>query len=343
MNLIAFLQSIVSIAFIYLVLSLFTSEIQEYLAAIFESRPKRLKQSIRQMLGEQDYPFVPLTIDRGISIDGNSKIWIDPNGAIKKVKNDKDNSGFIFVKLLEEEKYEEVNIQPTEVFQDELNRNSHYHFQKLPVKRYDIYTLPQTVEVNGNVWEKNGELSVIKLEDIVKIDNQNIWIKDEDNSPVDKSEIDPNNPNKSIILGTSTSVTKYPVFINSGKEPINSGSKVWLSDGKINRIIEEKPYIYINEVNRQEVKETEVIEDVATPGSFYIVAEMVIETPVYDIPKGIKINKANSYSLDIVNKTLVVVNQGNKVIPVQISDISQFGSLTEEIYRHRNIKQCMLG
>ncbi|MEY3825631.1 MAG: hypothetical protein RLZZ148_443, partial [Cyanobacteriota bacterium] len=130
MNLIAFLQSIVSIAFIYLVLSLFTSEIQEYLAAIFESRPKRLKQSIRQMLGEQDYPLLPLKVDRDITSDSKtSRIWIDPNGVIKKVKNDKDNSGFIFVKLLEEEKYEEVS-QQIDTIQDVLNSNSHYYYEK---------------------------------------------------------------------------------------------------------------------------------------------------------------------------------------------------------------------
>lgn len=46
------LQTIISLVFIYLILALLTSEIQEYLATIFEARAKRLKESIRQMLGE---------------------------------------------------------------------------------------------------------------------------------------------------------------------------------------------------------------------------------------------------------------------------------------------------
>jgi len=163
MNLFTFLQSIVSIAFIYLVLSLFTSEIQEYLAAIFESRAKRLKQSIRQMLGEQDYPLLPLTIDRGISIAGNSQIWIDPNGVIKNVEdisNVKDN--IIFVKLLEEEKYKEVS-QQIDTIQDVLNSNSHYYYEKgAPVIRHPIYTLFQAVEANGNVWENVSVQGVVR-------------------------------------------------------------------------------------------------------------------------------------------------------------------------------------
>jgi hypothetical protein len=52
MSLGTFLQAVISIVFIYLILALLTSELQEYLATITESRAKRLKQSIRQMLGE---------------------------------------------------------------------------------------------------------------------------------------------------------------------------------------------------------------------------------------------------------------------------------------------------
>ena len=373
MNLFAFLQSIVSIAFIYLVLSLFTSEIQEYLAAIFESRPKRLKQSIRQMLGEQDYPFVPLTVDENIPISNNTastssvRIWIDPNGVIKKVKDinnikklDKDNSEFIFVKLLEEEKYVEVSqqidtiqdvlevSQQIDTIQDVLNSNSHYYYEKgATVIRHSIYTLFQAVEANGNVWENNGRLSVIKPEDIGKIDNQNIWINDNDNSLVNTSEVDQAkiHKGKSETLGTSIPVTQYPVFSNLGTDPISSGTKVWLSQGKINDVSIPKKEHYIYEVDGREVNETEVKQYGAIPDRFYTVGEIVIETRVYEIKEGIKIDNANSYYyyLDIVNRTLVVVDRKNKVIQEQeISDPSQydslFDSLTEKIYRHRNIK-----
>jgi hypothetical protein len=57
MSLGTLISTIITIVFLYSVLALFTSELQEYLAAIFESRAKRLKQSIRQILGEQDWPF----------------------------------------------------------------------------------------------------------------------------------------------------------------------------------------------------------------------------------------------------------------------------------------------
>jgi hypothetical protein len=57
MTLGTFLQAIISIVFIYLILALLTSELQEYLATISEARAKRLKQSIRQMLGEDGLKY----------------------------------------------------------------------------------------------------------------------------------------------------------------------------------------------------------------------------------------------------------------------------------------------
>lgn len=54
MTLSSFLQGMISIVFIYLILALFTSELQETLATLSEARAKRLKQSIRQMLGEEE-------------------------------------------------------------------------------------------------------------------------------------------------------------------------------------------------------------------------------------------------------------------------------------------------
>ena len=52
MTLGTFLQAIISLIFIYLILALLASELQEYLATLSEARAKRLKESIRQMLGE---------------------------------------------------------------------------------------------------------------------------------------------------------------------------------------------------------------------------------------------------------------------------------------------------
>jgi hypothetical protein len=48
-----FLQTIITIVFIYLILALIASEIQENIAAVCELRARRLKNSIEQMLGEK--------------------------------------------------------------------------------------------------------------------------------------------------------------------------------------------------------------------------------------------------------------------------------------------------
>jgi hypothetical protein len=52
MNINTFLQSIITLIFIYLLLSLVASEVQENISAVFELRARRLKQSIQKMLGE---------------------------------------------------------------------------------------------------------------------------------------------------------------------------------------------------------------------------------------------------------------------------------------------------
>ena len=53
MSLGTILQTIIAVIFIYLILSLITSEIQEAIASIFEFRAKRLKESIKQFWGEE--------------------------------------------------------------------------------------------------------------------------------------------------------------------------------------------------------------------------------------------------------------------------------------------------
>ncbi len=55
MNISTFLQSIITIVFIYLLLSLIASEVQENISSVFELRARRLKQSIQKMLGETNY------------------------------------------------------------------------------------------------------------------------------------------------------------------------------------------------------------------------------------------------------------------------------------------------
>ena len=52
MSLGTILQTILAVIFIYLILSLITSEIQEAIASVAEFRAKRLKESIKQLLGE---------------------------------------------------------------------------------------------------------------------------------------------------------------------------------------------------------------------------------------------------------------------------------------------------
>lgn len=57
------LQTIITIVFIYLILALISSEIQENIAAVFELRAKRLKDSIQQMLGDTDGTLIKMLYD----------------------------------------------------------------------------------------------------------------------------------------------------------------------------------------------------------------------------------------------------------------------------------------
>lgn len=80
MNLGTILQAIIFIVLIYLLLALLTSELQEYLAAYFEIRAKRFKQSVFQMLGEEDWnghSFVNhIKTYRGEDIKAGKKVFL---------------------------------------------------------------------------------------------------------------------------------------------------------------------------------------------------------------------------------------------------------------------------
>ncbi|MEM1368587.1 MAG: hypothetical protein AAGG02_11330, partial [Cyanobacteria bacterium P01_H01_bin.15] len=84
MTLSSLLSSIITLVFLYTVFSVFASEIQEYIATALESRAKRLKQSIRQMLGEEEaFPDESLTEkiyahSNFKSINQSAYAWVSP-------------------------------------------------------------------------------------------------------------------------------------------------------------------------------------------------------------------------------------------------------------------------
>ena len=66
MSLGTLLQTIITVIFIYLILSLLASEIQEYIASFNQFRAKRLKESIKQLLKEDknEYKIATKTLER---------------------------------------------------------------------------------------------------------------------------------------------------------------------------------------------------------------------------------------------------------------------------------------
>jgi hypothetical protein len=200
MTLGTFLQAIISIAFLYLILAIFTSELQEYLATIFESRAKRLKQSIRQMLGEQDWPFYQIDSD-GLTIKNGSKIYIK-DGKIGEAG---------------------------EAIEDPSNLGNFY-IKGDAVTKYSV--VPDGSNPQVFTWTKDA--TPIQVKDVTNLtsDQTAIWIKDNDDTEVKEDQIIQEAPNTPTTTTPTTvvvtgyikgdAVTKYPVQVD-----INPNSIYW--------------------------------------------------------------------------------------------------------------------
>ena len=180
------LQAIISLTFIYLALALITSELQEYLATIFESRAKRLKQSIRQMLGEQDTFLYPLTVED--EIRKNQPFYISKDRKIKSAKTAND----IYVEIGDEEENitDKISDREENLIQDDKNKDSSYFYIKGdPVKKYPIHTTTKPISSGMYIYEKDYpcRLFVIQpkphYQNIFGKDNiKDVWINNTDNT-----------------------------------------------------------------------------------------------------------------------------------------------------------------
>ena len=220
MNLNTFLQAVISLVFIYLILSLLTSELQEYLATFSEARAKRLKQSIRQMLGEEDWL-------NGYFIDGNdiktyfpdyvitenSMVWLSLNSeeptTAKVVFDENDNSlKFTWIDT----------SNNTELTEEELIVSSDSEKAGKTIDanltKFEVY--PDPSSSNSYAWKRDGILTPVKDKNnlVDKGDGTQffIWIDDNSGQEINLSEVIPvpSDPGKGAKINTK--LTKYPLY-----------------------------------------------------------------------------------------------------------------------------------
>ncbi|NCR28256.1 MAG: hypothetical protein GPJ25_18590 [Microcystis aeruginosa LE13-04] len=247
MTLGTFLQAIISIVFIYLILALLTSELQEYLATISEARAKRLKQSIRQMLGEDGLKYTDpegfqvfsppswesqyslqdekLTIDKkglqkhqGQEINKIGKSWIE-GLVISEIKDDQNIISDGDKEVIWTNKNQELSV--TEVIED--SNTSQQGFVK-NLTRFPVYTNVVEIALVSSAWLKGRILTPVV--DSAKIFNENgnkfIWI-----DTTNQQELPDN------AVNTKT-VEKCPVYTPSAAIP--SESKMWIQKSDVRLI-----------------------------------------------------------------------------------------------------------
>ena len=324
MNLNTFLQAVISLVFIYLILSLLTSELQEYLATFSEARAKRLKQSIRQMLGEEDWL-------NGYFIDGKntkvysqdavipekSMVWLENSNGEKlipttKVAFDKDDDSLKSI-WIDKDKNDftgdevvvPLSAPPKTAYKKSLTR-------------FEVYTVGADITSLSDfyAWEKGGTLTPVKVKSnlVNNGDNtQSIWIN------VDQ-EVAPN------LDPASQEGEKFPVYKSTTK--IDKGAKAWKENQNIAEVssatetfsFDNQKFIWIDTSNGN----TQINS-----------SEVVLEQP--DSKEGAKINDSlQEYPLyqvliHLKKDTKYYVNKNNqKIVPPN--------SLTKKLYEHPNIE-----
>ena len=247
MTLGTFLQAIISIVFIYLILALLTSELQEYLATISEARAKRLKQSIRQMLGEDGLKYTDpegfqvfsppswesqyslqdekLTIDKkglqkhqGQEINKIGKSWIE-GLVISEIKDDQNIISDGDKEVIWTNKNQELSV--TEVIED--SNTSQQGFVK-NLTRFPVYTNVVEIALVSSAWLKGRILTPVVDSDKIFKENGNkfIWI-----DTTNQQELPDNAVN-------TTTVEKCPVYTPSAAIP--SESKMWIQKSDVRLI-----------------------------------------------------------------------------------------------------------
>jgi hypothetical protein len=260
-----FLQAIIAIISIYLILALLTSELQEYVATLFEARARRLKQSIFKMLGEEDWLhqyFIDdnqLKIYQGTEVIApESKVWLQNQNIIKvkdsnQIFSDSAGKDSIWIDSANQEE-----VSNTNVIVSSSDPNQGQKATQLTLDRFNVLTTAQDIGANCSAWLKDRTLTLILDNSKIVTDINNggkcIWI--DNNTELTN---DPANP-----VGTS-----YPVFTSTSTDPILKDSKVWLQDQNIIKVQDPPNQVFLNSAgqesiwidsaNQEEVSNTNVI------------------------------------------------------------------------------------
>lgn len=346
MTLGTFFQAIISIFFIYTCLALFTSELQEYIATYFEFRAKRLKQSIRQMLGEQDYPLYPLKFieSKGESVtSGNDFIIYLIDGIIykntKKSENIEEENGHSYI-WISNKNHQEI-IEKEKIIKTDNNQTYFIH-KDLKIKSKKTYWTARQIDSNTNIWidQDRGYINEVKSKELITI-NQTIWIANENNQ---EKEIKSN--------GINENPKEYQVYQVTQTIPANS--RIWLDEQnnkaylvKNTNNLSPEGLIFINK-HQEEVDPQKVTpfqgEDYQIGDKSYIYIATKYECYDLNTNEQKRFNDRCNYFLrkggDQNNEKFEIVNVklGKPAVTKQLPNISfKVNSLTELLYEHKNI------
>ena len=193
MNLGIVLQAIISIVLIYLLLSLLTSELQEYLATLFEARAKRLKQSIRQMLNEENWngksfindpkkPGEEYRVNNSAITNSENNTFSENNDEEKFIWVNDDNKSINDASIERDDKDKNKgiykNIEYSKYLIQELDDEGQFYINKRIEKSITdlLYLHPNIIALNqkGFSW-----LSILEIRINFKSFKQNKWGKKE--------------------------------------------------------------------------------------------------------------------------------------------------------------------
>lgn len=214
MSLGTILQTILAVIFIYLILSLITSEIQEEIASISEFRAKRLKESIKQLLGEDS-----LIIENGSAYisgfwDAKKEKFQEPSRDFNSLK---DGDYFYF-----EDDNDYNNLQnPQKIITSNSSNVKDYLFtigsdkSLLKNQKFYLEKKREAIAIDNNeteIFQENGK--------------SYIWLGVDDRKIVPKDLV--NIENKTLKNDSDKKVEKQNIFTNNSGEDIEQGDKLYL-------------------------------------------------------------------------------------------------------------------
>ena len=340
MTLSTFLQAVISLVFIYLILSLLTSELQEYLATFSEARAKRLKQSIRQMLGEEDWLNEYFIDGKNIKvyfqdavIPEKSMVWREKANGEKLIPTTKvtfdendDSPKFIWIDTSNNDFTEdEVLVSPSDPGKAGKKSDAN-------LTRFEVYKVGADITNSSDfsAWEKDGIL--IPVQDTSKLVREGGTEFIGINVDVDQEVIhDPANKSEKLC----------PVYKSANQMEIKKDAKVWKQNTNIAKVLSNSVFSdSTNSTSNQEFVWIDTNNQPIDLTQFNVVSYKT--DPPTDPEKGAKIDpnltKHPLYQVLVELKvepkkdTKYYVNDEKKKIVLPPS------SLTEELYKHPNIK-----